>query len=771
MNVTNWGIFGSMPKSEYPMAEVPSAQYPASSGVEYLYAAGLWVGAVKNGIPSVSTGYPETEFRPPQGALYTIYSSQEGDLRGDRFPGPADDDGDGRYDEDWLNGLDDDGDGYVDEDFAASGKQMFSCWFTDDQESCSLLWPEHRPLNVHIRQESYQWGEDLYDDFVGVRYLITNQGREYLSSVYLGIYADLDAGPRTLGSYYMDDQVGYWEGVWCAPKGEAEIPVRLYVAYVYDHDGDDGRTPGYFGIAVLGHTTSLQDNLAPPFPLTSVVTFRTFRGLQPYESGGDATNDYERYDAISTYAREPNTDTPGDYRILISIGSFPLLPPHGSIEMHLAYVGGTGLEEMLDNAAAATIAYQGCYYNLDGDDSTGIDGRESPMVGRLADWDPDPCDGIDEKYDVPKLEICWSNMDCYLEQWAMDYNGCYKNLDADPSYYQTGVDGKEAPLRWVTGSAPTPPHMRVVSSEEGIVVLWDDLSETTPDAMTLAYDFEGYEIWRADNWHRPLGTSKSNGPNHELWSFLETRDLINGISPDRDFKKPVKEGGWEYTPLQHLWRRDETIKLFEQALVYFPRDTVPCPPGLTDEECDTLEAIARLNLNFEGGKRYYRYLDGTAKKGLPYFYSVVPYDHVIIDGVPAYSGRHNSPSSNFKYIESNSEAQNATSFQEKEVYVVPNPATLESMEPWRLGPCNEDPSGYKIEFRNLPRCWSTIRIFTVSGDLVITLAHDGRQGDGTESWNLISRNGQDIGSGVYLFCVNPQDQAFPRTVGKFVVIR
>ena len=64
MNITNWGFVGSLPKSRYPMADVPSAQYPSGSGIEYLYAAGLWVGAEKNGIPFVTTGYPETEFYP-----------------------------------------------------------------------------------------------------------------------------------------------------------------------------------------------------------------------------------------------------------------------------------------------------------------------------------------------------------------------------------------------------------------------------------------------------------------------------------------------------------------------------------------------------------------------------------------------------------------------------------------------------------------------------------------------------------------------------------
>jgi hypothetical protein len=102
---------------------------------------------------------------------------------------------------------------------------------------------------------------------------------------------------------------------------------------------------------------------------------------------------------------------------------------------------------------------------------------------------------------------------------------------------------------------------------------------------------------------------------------------------------------------------------------------------------------------------------------------------------------------------------------------VPNPVTKESMAPWLLGPTNSDPSGEKLEFRNLPRCVSTVRVYTLAGDLVMTLTHDGSGGDGSLAWNLISRNGQNITSGVYIFSVEPQDRAFARTVGKFVVIR
>jgi hypothetical protein len=68
----------------------------------------------------------------------------------------------------------------------------------------------------------------------------------------------------------------------------------------------------------------------------------------------------------------------------------------------------------------------------------------------------------------------------------------------------------------------------------------------------------------------------------------------------------------------------------------------------------------------------------------------------------------------------------------------------------------------------LPRARATIKIWTVAGDLVAQIVHDGSAGDGQASWNLISRNGQDVESGIYLFTV---DSALGKNTGKFVVIR
>jgi hypothetical protein len=762
MNVTNWGFVGSLPKSTYPMADLPSAQWPGGSGIEYLYAAGIWVGAQINGIPLVSTGYPQTEFYPGKGSKDVIYYSHEGAEGGERYPSElADDDGDGMVDEDWLNGYDDDLDGKIDEDFAAYGSQMFFCQYSDDQDLSKVMWPEHEPMHIRVSQQTFQWSEKSRRDFIAVRYYVTNTGNKVLENVYVGIYADLDAGPRRLGNYHMDDLLGRWSGERCGMREGWEWPVRFDVIYVYDANGDDGVTNGYFGILPLSE-----------FGTPGSIMVRSFRGIQSYISGwGEPTNDYERYEAMSTIKEGPLADVPNDYKVLISKGPFSVLFPWQTLHFDIAFVAGEGLEDFLDNAAQVMVAFEGDWYDLDGDPETGVKGREYPIVGPIKMIDPDPCDEIEEYYELAPKETLWINRDCYIERWRYNDTKCRKNPSAPLEYYQTGIDGKEHNLPWTVDAAPTPPDMRVIAGDRKVIIIWNNLSENVPDLLSGIIDFEGYQVWRADGWTRPYGTTKNSGPTLDLWSLLGERDIINGIPPDEDFQLPPWEGGWLYQPCSHLDNRESLLGMFEETLKYFPEDSVQCPPGLSRSECDTLEMVARYNLGMDGGMRFYKYVDHSPKNGMHYFYSVVAYDHALDDGKPVKKGRLNSPSVNFEYASPRPNSQKHTTFDAGKIYVVPNPVTTENMEPWTLNPTNKNPSGLKVEFRNLPACLNTIRIYTVAGDLVQTLKHDGRGSIGSCPWDLVSRNGQDVTSGVYIYHIEPQDNRFEETIGKFVVIR
>ena len=143
-----------------------------------------------------------------------------------------------------------------------------------------------------------------------------------------------------------------------------------------------------------------------------------------------------------------------------------------------------------------------------------------------------------------------------------------------------------------------------------------------------------------------------------------------------------------------------------------------------------------------------------------YFYSVTAFD---------YTDKYGEPSSNFMLTSPMSKFGTGEDTRTGKIFVVPNPVTMESVEPWKLGKNMDDPSGVKLEFRMLPPSENTIRIYTLAGDLVETIMHDGMSG--TAAWDLISRNGQEVTSGIYLYSVEPHNTNYDTFVGKFVIIK
>jgi hypothetical protein len=69
---------------------------------------------------------------------------------------------------------------------------------------------------------------------------------------------------------------------------------------------------------------------------------------------------------------------------------------------------------------------------------------------------------------------------------------------------------------------------------------------------------------------------------------------------------------------------------------------------------------------------------------------------------------------------------------------------------------------------NMPQGDWTLKIYTVSGDLVRVLENESMRDIGQVKWDLVSRNGQDVVSGVYLFTV---ESRFGNQIGKFVILR
>jgi hypothetical protein len=880
INITNWGLIGSTYSMTRPWSDAPSCQWPAGSGNEYLWGAGLWVGGVVLGERLVSTGGWGSEIYPVDRIEYTIYESVDGILRrpegnveagGKRRPSPnPDDDGDGLVDEETLNGFDDDGDGEVDEDFGQVGNQMMVLTNFDNTRLAQENFPDHTPMNLEIVQTAFQWENDLVDDFVGFDYNITNVGVTEVVKVYIGFFADSDIGPRGLSGAADDDLAGSWPtqhgspGLVRASDGQF-VPIQ--VGYMYDASESDP-IPGYFGIVFLGHDVDAAGVTAPR--RVGMRTFQSFVGSSSFEQGGDPSNDDESYQLLSAALADWDGDTAlnkkGDIRFLVSAGPFSVLPPGESLSFQVGMVMGDGLGNegggagLLANCAEAALTYYGIWVDdfitataLDGSVfNPGIGGREtmlcrddfSPAVfdNFRPDYMDTSCVSLDWVLGTPALtdadlfevtvngrsKVCaMFNMDncfecarqlghvCTGQDFSEGRWTC-NDLEGTNLNACTGVAGNETQIHWLVGMAPPPPGLRLWPTDSGVHVFWDDLSEITPDIRLRKVDFESYRIWRADNWDRPFGSSVLNGPESSTWQMVAEYDLVNTFINSRtvnyvttldtlplgantgfdgiiyrprvlddarfdglsDAMQAVVDGDPENLLIARppLRQADGTIDLRYIGLIAW--ETYP-------DVLDTFFAVAvreadpGAGVTAKHGTRYYEYVDGDIHNGFQYFYSVTATDHALKPGddpitLPVGPGLSGDPGSSFEFTVPGATAQTV---EERErfganIYVYPNPATRDALAEFQqLNPNGDDPTGVRVTFTNLPMARNSIKIYTVSGDLVQTLEHNGLTGSGHYSWNLMSRNGQEIVSGVYLYSVESDNASFEDFIGKFVVVR
>ncbi|HEX6790745.1 MAG TPA: FlgD immunoglobulin-like domain containing protein [Candidatus Krumholzibacteria bacterium] len=479
LHMSNWGAFGSWPGSALPFSAAPSGEWPAGSGIEHVFTGGLWVGALKEGVPAVSTAAYEWEFRPSQDVRDVVYRSAEGTVGGTRsgWPG-ADDDHDGRTDEDPLNGYDDDTDGQIDEDYAAISDQMFSRQYVDNHPTAIQAYPQHNPLNIFVRERSYQWTDDDFDDFIGIDYEITNTGPDVLEDVYFGIFFDGDVGNRNTPGYNEDDIAGYVRiPVVCTDYGGVSLDYG-YVA--------DATTSSTMGVLMLDHVIDRNGWFAPR--RVGWTTFAHFSGSQSFEDGGDPTNDFERYELMSRQTIERDGTVPRDYRILLSVGPFAPLVPESTLTFSIALFCSPAPTDSV-NASRAALAYRGQWINRDGDVTTGVNGRETRVDGPADPVYVDSCLAPgDPPVFVPRGQTVWINNDCGTEDFFRDACG----YDT-PELYATGVNGKEHHVHWVLPNQDIPTAVAIQRFDahrygSAVKLEWDVWSDE---------DIAGYSLLRA----------------------------------------------------------------------------------------------------------------------------------------------------------------------------------------------------------------------------------------------------------------------------------
>ena len=758
MRITNVGVIGNAFFNN-GLSFDPSFEFPKGSGQECLEHAELWVGAHhEDGTAGVSGG-PALEWRPsldPADVAHRRYA-------GDRGTRPTfDDDGDGRVDEEALDGLDNDGDGEVDEDLRFPAQETIASSYTDDTpeaiESGSAGGERHRPLALTVLQESHAWAVPGYGKLAGISFRITNHGRETLRDVFLGVYANLDARRRDDAGGHADDVVstlsdsftvfegisrvrGQSSGVWVKPcssvlgseflalhdaRAESQLPWSAVVGMSHTTDP----MQWLLNDAFLGTATARSLARAPRRDTT--FRYQAFSLSLPPGQGGPPILDIDRYAALRGEYTAASTDRPRDYAVLVSCGPFARLGPNQSVEFSVVFIAGESADSLVQASQSARLAWRGRRLNLQPDATpnpnwlvgeSGIQGHEiclaAPDDGVTFSYDQHCTSkfGLDPAYRPIPVELT-PPPETIVEHFYRPGEPCvWTDLDCDAC---TGFDGTDTAVPWfVQAPAPPQPSMRVVPGDRRMAVEWDNLPEILADAGIIPgapFRFWGYRVYRLDDWRR-----ESLLPSSARWQQVAS------------------------------FATDTTLGASALAAAVDP--SVP------------YDSIAYERRHFPVG--HYRFVDERVLDGFDYHYVVTAVAQRTTDaqGTPLTEFFESPFRASFGGIV-RARFEAGAPARDGRVWVVPNP--FRARAEWEREPVPGDVFTRHVDFFGLPRAHSRIRIYTLAGDLVQELDHDGTTGNGQAPWNLISRNGQDIESGVYLFTV---DSPVGHQTGKFVIMR
>ncbi len=769
---------------------------------------------------------------------------------------------------DFSNPYDDDGDGQIDEDGAPVSEQDFISFYYDycpfgtvgDRDlGGSRSTNRHYPLNVRVRQMSYQWSYDYIKNLVYVEFNITNMNiatQDTLFDCAMGIYMDCDCGPQSMGSEKAaDDKSGY-------VKGEG-----YEFAYTYDADGDGGLTTGRVGARVCS-------------PDPEELKFHCW-----FWKVGDGPDDFSPYSWSYTPRRTANEKywlltgknpnetkfaplrpeqidqteyeqpSPNDTRFLFSFygdqqgmsapnESSWNLAPGKTMKIVIAVFPGDNLEDLKRTARWAKEIYD-----------------KPQTLTTVVLPDTFPHYNPPEPPEIPKLfaemtdngnriDLFWDNRSEFSYDTKTVSSALIGWQDPSSAFLNVGLDSDPSFVDW----SEYPPQFQPPSDPE----LFNMNARVNPyTAYRLRHDFQGYTAWG-----RRGSGSQEDWTMMERWDKVETAQdfldfTVNINSPHAD-SLYVYFGGYlgvdKGMPNKNSWTGDyskftilddnfgftqnptdlfygwpiydpdvdcdsevlaqaqaiadasEGLPLFmiknAQALLFkhpeirpeifeelYDSRMIPLPghggqvfipqnpDNPTLEEAADLAKLQDQRL----ARRYYQSAIMYPRKGVEYYVAVTAYDRGIPSNDLNFQETGRDADANMKIFFPGTLAQETMD----NIYVVPNPYIGRSSFDGRRDNDEKGDKSRRLWFINLPNSCK-IRIYTLAGDLVQEIDHDGAyQADiitvskaatqgisasGMHDWNLLSKNNQIIAPGVYLYSV--QNKADNKTkVGKFVIIK
>ena len=322
------------------------------------------------------------------------------------------------------------------------------------------------------------------------------------------------------------------------------------------------------------------------------------------------------------------------------------------------------------------------------------------------------------------------------------------------------------------------------------------------DKLETAQDMQDYVLNQGQEQYKYFGGSgymwsKDEGlPNEhfasasdtlyyeydEMYKFvkIQENETIYGY-PIYDAEKVVADipnelYGWSFDE-QSLWFKNTSMSN-ELYLALYDDSLIPLENHL-GENYVTNGVEDEDHIKNRLSRRYYHAVINQPPKGIEYYVAITAWDRGIpsVDLESLESGRDGNMKVFFPGPSAAKKMDN--------IYVVPNPYVGQSDFDGRRSNDDKGDRSRRIWFVNVPeKC--TIKIFTLAGDLVDKIEHNGSYNEdiisiskatttgiassGLASWDLLSMHNQIIAPGVYLFSVKDH-KTDDIKVGKFVIIK
>jgi hypothetical protein len=604
-------------------------------------------------------------------------------------------------------------------------------------------WPAYNadPYGMLVYEENYSWGTPGYNEFLVTSHIITHQS-EFgnpgvpLDGFVASVRGDCDVATGDVTECHLDDMV-YYDGhaIWCndpdatfeyvfdngTPASEADWFVYQQngdasyadpednIWYYYNYGPPDYAPDGLIDADVDGNGVSDHFTILARLPLAGGVPTDTIFPIEPNTgmvlfSAGMPANYWEHTVNDTTYWVVPRNMS----YIWDSDSPASSLDDSGepdNVPICNGFIGWRLLDYWIKKADG-TIERPADVY-----------GVPIPLSHTWWNWESDP------GTDVEKYNMMWGN------------NPDQSGWTSGPAYLADWVGNPNTPLAF----APENPGP------------WPIVDEIPTAQLYPVFDYR-FLLTAA-----PV-TLADGDSLHFVGAWLVSRGL-DGLRQSADVLLDAyyRDGGWGVpqlppSPILFYEAQDGNVHLEwgANAEVYSPfggyrvyRATFN-PTGW--------ELLADIT-----GTGTYSYDDATVTNGFPYYYVVCAYDaETDVE----------STRSNYKQTIEGSPVSvvpswdAATGDWTTQVAVVPNP--------YRGSAAWEQTYFDQIAFINLP-AMCNIYVYTLGGDLVTTIEHRGWVGDeGTEYWDLISRNEQEIASGLYFYRVETEEDF---VIGKFAVIK